>query len=220
MAIAFDAAGGRSFSASSNSLTYSHTCTGTNRYLLVCVKTSTTDDVSGITYNSVSMTQIGKVQNPGGDSRWAYMYYLINPASGANNVVVSTSDTPDFIIAKSTSFTGVKQSGQPDASTTGTVAVGTSITLSITTIADNCWSAMYVIDTNAPAASTNVTDRHSDGTPETLGDTNAVVSPAGNISQTMTDSLRSFAGIQSSFSPFVASTTVVPNPTLLTLQVG
>lgn len=67
------------------------------------------------------------------------MYYLINPSTGANNIVASTSISQTLIF-QNTSYTGVKQSAQPDASNTSAYTTTTSQSTSVTTIADNCWT--------------------------------------------------------------------------------
>ena len=118
MPIALDAGTGRNLAVAANSLTYSHTCTGSNGLLLVHATTNTTDDVTGITYAGAAMTQVTKIQTPSG--RWNYLFYKLGPATGANNVVISTSDTPDLILSYSASYTGVSQSGFPDSSNTAT----------------------------------------------------------------------------------------------------
>jgi hypothetical protein len=56
MPIARDATGHGS-TASANSLTYSHTCTGTNRILWVSVLTG--NNFPTVTYAGASMTQVG-----------------------------------------------------------------------------------------------------------------------------------------------------------------
>jgi hypothetical protein len=140
MAIAFDTAVDGSFVAPATSQTWSHTCTGTDRVLIVAVITQGSaggDVVSGITYNTVAMTRINTDQLGASTSR-TYLYYLINPASGANNVVVSYS-TSITAGAISSSYTGADQVSQPDSSNTGDVSGVTTITVNQTTVADNDW---------------------------------------------------------------------------------
>ncbi|HSX15669.1 MAG TPA: hypothetical protein VLF40_02675 [Candidatus Saccharimonadales bacterium] len=114
VSVAFDAVGPSSAGArvaSGTSLTWSHTCSGTARLLIVGVVLSTNTTVSNVKYNGVTMTQVsaGSVQSGGtGGTGSAQLYYLTNPALGANNVVV-TSGASGQIIAGSTSFTNVNQ---------------------------------------------------------------------------------------------------------------
>ena len=99
MAIAFDAAatGVQTFGTG---LTYSHTCTGTDRALFVMVAASQT--VSSVTYGGVAMTLIS------GSGTGLVLAGLLNAASGANDIVITTA-APDPINAASASYTGVDQ---------------------------------------------------------------------------------------------------------------
>src|SRR3989442_1524846 len=120
MAIAFDAISAVA-AATATSLTFAHTCTGSNRILFVAGndKVAAATVVTGITYNSVAMTKINGVQIP--TSRFITLWDLVAPASGSNNVVVSASESGHlrFVAA---SYTGAKQSAQPDGNITNTVA--------------------------------------------------------------------------------------------------
>lgn len=130
MSIAFDSSAGSQVSGTS-ALTYSHTCAGSNRLLLVGVTIS--NDlltVSGITYGGVAMTQI---DDQTATQAHSYLYYLIAPTAGANNVVISTSGN-QVIIANSVSYTGVRQVTQPDAHNK---IAGVSLVLSV--VNGGCW---------------------------------------------------------------------------------
>ena len=177
MAIAFDAAAnGR---VTDTSLTFAHTCTGTDLILFVGVgiRNQSNDIVSSITYNGVSMTRVptnGYVaETTGNDS--AYLYYLINPATGANNVVITISESQDMM-GVSTSYTGARQSSQPDASNKSTSAGTDTITTSITPVASNCWAVtVEVNDADFPAGGTNVTERTQNSVTG-IGDTHGIIS--------------------------------------------
>src|SRR5262245_54488086 len=67
--------------------TQSATTSGTNRYMSVCVHAYGGVLTTGVTYNGVSMTKIGE-ENPHSSSN-ATLWGLTNPASGANDVVVT-----------------------------------------------------------------------------------------------------------------------------------
>ena len=146
------------------------------------------------------MTLIGKVQVP--DDRWIYMWYLINPASGAHNVVVSASGT-SLIGGMAVSYTGAKQSAQPDAFATNSSSGATSITTSVTTVANNCWTVLYSkIDGTAITAGTGSTQRVNN-TGKALFDSNSALTPAGSKSMTLTDAASPHWGVvMASFSPF------------------
>lgn len=207
MAIARDAFTDRQGATGASSLTYAHTCTGTDLYLLVNVRIDNTgsDVVTGVTYNAVAMTRIlFKATDSGG--RGIYQYYLINPSTGSNNVVVSTSGTND-IYAYTASYTGVKQSSQPDASKTDEATGATSLTTSLTTVADNAWTTAFVrFDTNNVTSGTNYTVL---GAADSFryGDSNAAITPAGATTITANGAGGSgeWDAIYSSMSPATAS---------------
>lgn len=207
MAIAFDAAtDGGNNGGSTTSITFSHTCTGSDRLLIVAViGDPTTDDVTGVTYNGVAMTQVGK-QSPAIGYRWAYLYHLEAPASGANNVVISAGSA-HYLWGGAASYTGVNASGQPDQTATNS-GTGPTLTTSITTVADNCWMMLmegsYDADTGHPAAGTGSTRRKNDASFGAWGlfDNNAAITPAGaNSMQTVRTGPVGLSHVAASFAP-------------------
>lgn len=156
MAIAYDASSSVYNGTASTSHTLSHTCTGNNRVLVVSTRTYDANAVTGVTYNGVSMTEVGTNVALGSDGfrRWI----LVNPASGANNIVVSLGSSRRCEI-QAVSLTGARQSSQPDASATATGS-STSATGSVTTVADNSWVVAFAHSNGASGAwssSTNCT---------------------------------------------------------------
>ena len=108
MAIAFDASSSLAFENSSATL--SHTTSGSNRLLVVVVyRKSLGAEVNSITYGGVAMTFLN------GDNTAHYpvsAYYLVAPASGANDIVVTlVGSTNGGILAAS--YTGVDQGAPP-----------------------------------------------------------------------------------------------------------
>ena len=101
--------------AGSNTLTFGHTTTTTaNRVLLVGVSlnmTSVAATVTGVTYGGVALTSVGSHNDAGGTQR-VEMWYLLAPASGTANVVV-TVNLPARgrvgVVAGATTFTDVDQ---------------------------------------------------------------------------------------------------------------
>ena len=198
MAIALDTStdGGN---VSATSLTYSHTCTGSNLVLFVSVIYGTADNVTGVTYNGVAMTQLGKQQRPGG-SRFTYLYGLVNPTTGANNVVISNSAS-DFTEGASVSYTGVKQSGLPDAFVGQNYTAQTVYSTNITTIADDCWLTGLGYG-GTVSAGTNATLRQtmSFGS-EALFDSNSSVGTAGSKTINVNTTSSSGTTLFASFAP-------------------
>lgn len=91
MAVAVDAASSaNSNSNAATSLSWSHTCTGNTRLLLVAVhlRIAATESVSGITYNGVAMTLVSALTN--GAVRLE-LWQLVAPATGANTIAVTLS---------------------------------------------------------------------------------------------------------------------------------
>lgn len=112
MAIAFDAASNANNSGNTT-WTFSHTCTGSDRLLLIgcAIQYGDTCTISGITYNGVSMTRIGSaINNTDSFSNiGATAFYLIAPATGTNTVSVSLTGPPFVQGVAAISLTGVHQ---------------------------------------------------------------------------------------------------------------
>lgn len=96
-------------------MTVAHTCTGSNRAIVVAVGTNG-NVVTGVTYAGVSLTQVGSYSADGA-SNGITTWVLANPASGSNNVVVSTSASAT-IYCEICSYTGVNQTTPVGASVT------------------------------------------------------------------------------------------------------
>jgi hypothetical protein len=142
MANAFDAAtnGGH---ATGTSLTFSHTCTGANLILFIGIfGDAGGDKVTGVTYNGVAMTLVKKILGgTGGSSRDCYVYLLVGPAVGAHNVVVSASSSITMG-AVSASYSGAKQTGQPDAFSFE-VGNSNSFEMGVTPVQANTWAVLF-----------------------------------------------------------------------------
>lgn len=104
--VAFDAA---TFSSAGNPPTFNHTCSGSNRYLLVGITDWNVNPLNGngttCTYNGVAMTDLGSFQTTPAGFR---LFGLVNPASGTNSVVVGGGGGA-ATIAVAMSFTNVHQ---------------------------------------------------------------------------------------------------------------
>jgi len=162
MAIAFDAQSNNGTSGTGTSVTLSHTCTGSDLILWVGLgiyEPSGGDCITGVTYNGVAMTQA--IKYAASATEEVYLYYLVNPATGANDIVASASTTVDEFNVRASSFTGAKQTGVPDASVSNQATSATSLTTTVTTIADNCWLVgMYNSNASNVSAGTGTTFRN------------------------------------------------------------
>lgn len=199
--IAFDSATSSSdTSGSATTLTYAHTNTGSNLILFVGVSISSGSDLNtGVTYNANAMSLAGKIQRNGGAS-YEYLWYLVAPTTGAHNVVVTLSSGAN-IGSGAVSYTGAKQTGQPDSANTGTTA-GTSLSVSTTVVLPNCWLVASMGCANGPFNFTTGTGRTGDGG-NIMGDSNAIV---GTGSQPLVAGAPTgpIGGVISSFAPAVS----------------
>jgi len=199
MAIAFDAAS-HSRATGAAALTFAHTCSGTFRGLFVGVIGDTTSDlVTGVTYNGVAMTQVNKVKATGG--RWNYLYYLAGPATGANNVVISAS-TSMYIEGNAASYTGVLQTGQPEANATGSNASAATLGVAVTTLTDNAWVVNSALGQAGTITAGGGTTQRATDLVGAFQDSGGVVTPASgktlNISQA---SANCISGIVAAIAP-------------------
>src|SRR5581483_9241133 len=84
--LAFVNAANGGFSQSVSSFNSAYVVNAASNYLLVCVVgDATTDKVTGVTYNSVAMTLLKKL-NAGTSTGWIYVFGLASPASGSHSV--------------------------------------------------------------------------------------------------------------------------------------
>lgn len=145
MAVAFDAVGPSAAGANAGNnqtattLTWSHTCTGTNLYLVVGASAGSAAAATGTmtaTYNGVAMTVINAARsnNAGAGIGKVFLFGLANPATGANNVVL-TSSAAATLSGGSSSYTGVGGLGgnaiASGQSTAPTVSVGATAATSM-----------------------------------------------------------------------------------------
>lgn len=113
MAVAFDAC--TNSSGTGTSLSWSHTCTGSDLVLYVYVGIDAAADFNpSVTYNSVSMTPISEITT----NRYVAVFRLVNPATGSNTVSVTGLPGGGDEAAFAVSFTGVNQSDPDDTPVT------------------------------------------------------------------------------------------------------
>ena len=171
MAIAFDAV----VNGGNNPASWSHTATGDDRVLIVAF--DGTNRPASVTYAGVAMTSMGSVANAT-TGRTIDVYYLANPAAGANSVVPSGGSS---FVGISLSYTGAKQSGIPDALAAANGVSGATHSQSVTTVADNCWVVAFT-DTDGvnSTAGANTTRRSASASIAFEAfDSNSAKTPAG-----------------------------------------
>ena len=110
MALAVDAASSSSDDGTPSSLTWSHTCTGSDRGLVVGVTwVAASVTISSVTYNGVTMTSEGAVTSTLSSALHLEQFSLIAPDTGANNIVVTFSAAVAGVIGGGVSYTGANQ---------------------------------------------------------------------------------------------------------------
>ena len=146
MAIAFDAKS-KGNAAATNTITVAHTCTGSN--LILIVNAISREDVTGstftgITYNGVALTQLSTQTQ---STAWIQdVWYLINPSTGANNIIASLSAaSTDGIVISAASYTGVKQTSPFTTAGQDSNTSASSLSASTTTSVDNSWVVCAVM---------------------------------------------------------------------------
>lgn len=214
MSIAFDSAISTRVT-SSTSLTFaaSHVLgSGSRRAVIVATDDDNfSDTVTGVTYNGVAMTQFPTVSPIGdnGSNHKMTLWYLLEaslPTAGTYTVTATrNSSTSADLYISAISYFDVLGSGFPDNSTNLAQASGsTSITTSLTTAHDNCWTLCVTRARGGSlSASTGSTQRGSIiGTAWGLFDSNGVIHPAGSTSMTQNGSSgQSITTIMISFTP-------------------
>lgn len=176
MAIAFDSSS--SGIGGSASITVSHTCSGSDRVLFVVWRTTgdATPNVSSASYAGEAMTLVD-VQGANNDLNNAvYLYYILNPATGTNDISVTMQSTATIGSLAAASYTGVGSIGATNK-TYGTTSG--NYTNTVTTTKDNSWLVMgaYAVQ----SAGTGTTSRANNNDVH-IFDSNGAKSPTGSYS--------------------------------------
>ena len=221
MAIAFDLTTPYDSAGNESTSTFSHTVTGSNPFLFIFIRRNqSVADVTGVTYAGTSMTLVpGSAMTVGVAGNDGYVsYYLFNPATGANNVVISCSSALFGTNARAASYTGVLSTSLDSKVTTNPNNSGaTTLTLTTTTVADNCWLVAGIRNQVGNfTAGANTTLRGA-GNALSIADSNAAQTPAGSKSLTATHAASYDAGTIISISPTAAT---VLRSNLLLMGVG
>ncbi|HYM76013.1 MAG TPA: C25 family cysteine peptidase [Candidatus Dormibacteraeota bacterium] len=142
-------------------LNFTHTTTATaNRLLVVGVSmnitNSTTTGVVGVTYNGTALNFIG-AHNDAGATRRVEMWYLLNPASGANRPIVVSVQVPTAgatvgVVAGATTFTDVDQTVPLGTFTSADGAAGANSQMDVPSVING-----MILDTMATGGDQTVT---------------------------------------------------------------
>lgn len=95
MAVTVDSVTTISNAYTSSDRTFSHTCSGSDRILVVQIyqQSGFQDGISGMTYGGQALTRLGTLEAGSSGSQRVYTYYLLAPATGTNNLIISFSTT-------------------------------------------------------------------------------------------------------------------------------
>lgn len=177
-AIAFDTAQIKQ----SDTVSWSHTVTGSNPYILVAEDQN--QNVSGIKYNGVSLVQQAQVT---GNGSWdiAGVWGLGAPSTGANTVVITTSGAGFY--SGSISYSGCQSTTPADNTGTALQTTSTSnLSLTFSSVADNCWQIAWFQSADTAISIVTGTSHTTGGDGfELWADTNAVIHPAGSTTLTV-----------------------------------
>lgn len=189
MAIAFDTFSSQTLgatTASPHTFSTQHTASGSNRIVIIGAQGdwASAGLLTGITYGGVAMTKIVEgIAWTGGN--YLSLWYLIAPATGAQSIIFTWTGGDKRVSFVCASYTGVKQSGQPDTSTNNNQESGSSLTTTLTSVADNCWTVLHLLpgdfDSSSGGAGTTMR-QNSAGGRGGYADSNGAITPAGSTS--------------------------------------
>jgi len=124
--------------AAATSVTFAHdNGSPTNGLTVVnCGNLQGVDDIVGVTYGGQAMVQMNAIDQTINN----YLYALVNPPAGNNNVVCTFTGS-HTIRATAASYSGVSQTGLPDSQNTGYDNNSGAKTVTVTTnvVASNSW---------------------------------------------------------------------------------
>ena len=199
MAIAFDSVteNGQVDSPSSPT-TYSHTCSGSDRFLLVGVtlrrSPSPAGTISSVTYNGAAMTLVGTPALIASNTQRVHLYYLENPDAGTNTISITHTAGQTNLWSLAASYTGVDQT--PDIEDTGTQAGGVATSSSITMTSTSAGALMvgYFWADNNSSTSTD-TLRNSTNTQANIVDLIKATAGSDTLNLSHTNSNRAAFGL-------------------------
>ena len=178
MAISFDNSASYGLTGAT-SYTQSYTVgSGSNRLLLVWLEFNPAATVSSVTYAGSSLTQI--LSHPFSGYSTQYLYALVAPATGANNLVINVSNKYFWVGAFAGSYAGCAQANPTNFA--NATASTNPYTTSLTTGSNNSWVGVFAADSFSATLSFNAgtTQRQFVGG-MLYGDSNAPVTPAGSF---------------------------------------
>lgn len=138
MAVAFDATSHSSTASDTSTLSWAHTCTGSDRLLVVIVTLANTSarTVSSVTYNGVGLTFSHGVSAGDVANLRSELWYVIAPATGSNTIAITASGDCEVLAGGGVSVTGAHQVTPLADTDSGSSTGATSASLTLTSAAD------------------------------------------------------------------------------------
>lgn len=163
----------------SANLTIPMTITSASNRILVCGGYNQFVTNPLISYNGSPLSVVATTSL--GNSNYGYLMQLIGPASGAHNITTTAQSGGNYNIACS-SWSGVSQSTQPDASNITNSVNANALSLNVTTTVNNdeVVGAAWFNAVSSLGVGANTTQYASTTDVENFASTNPV-SPAGSI---------------------------------------
>ncbi len=175
MSVVFDNATLNSGTASGANFSYT-TGSSSNRFMVLEILVNNSITASSVTYNGVACSLVDST-NTGAGGQAMHLFYLINPDSGTNNVVVTTSDTSSWEGMVATYSSSAQMA--PEASAKANTQ-SSPVTATVTTISDNAWVVgMFRNTTGTFSAGANTVLRGG-ATGINIADTNGDQTPPGS----------------------------------------
>lgn len=132
------------------------TTAGTNRFLVVAAYCYSGGHADTATYAGIDMNLYAQITANSATSAVISLFYLSNPALGANTLTVSGVNPNAYISAEGVNYTGV---GQFLGGTTGTATGPSGIQLSLSPRKEStAWGVGYWYSATASSATANVSN--------------------------------------------------------------
>lgn len=153
----------------------------------------TANSVSGVTYNGVSMTQVGTTLTFAGAGRYLSLWRLINPAVGSNNIAITGGANHQ---AAAISMGGVDSTTPTSGFNSGTTA-SSPMAVSVTTTVNNAYVVGFGLYITKSTLGTGVSDTKviSYDTNGALVQSTSAVTPAGVFSLSVAMTGSAIAGV-------------------------
>ncbi len=158
---------GKGSITSGSTLSFSHTiATQSERILMAGVSIdsrSTIDSDLTATYDGIAMTFLSRRRGASGVDATVYVFFLLNPSTGANNIVVTNQTASTLaMVAGAESLYGANQDDPIGDIASGTGTDGTPTATATTVSGDFLLAVVAVEGTSTIAAGTNETERWDD----------------------------------------------------------